>query len=91
MISAIADCFFRLEKKFLKKSPYFVPYKKGDLPILWSFNLEALMKCTPNSTVALILACSVRQELPGHLGPHSAQCRKHITWYCKTDATHSHG
>ena len=37
------------------------------------------LKCPPNSTVALILASSVRQELAGHLGTHSAQCRKHIT------------
>ena len=37
------------------------------------------LKCPPNSTVALILACSMRQELAGHLGTHSAQCRKHIT------------
>ncbi len=36
-------------------------------------------------TPALILACSVRQELDGHLGTRSAQCRKHITWYLFQD------
>ena len=54
-------------------------------------DVQYCLKCPPNSTVALILACSVRQELAGQLGTHSAQCRKHITWYSKTDATHSHG
>ena len=47
-------------------------------------DLQYCLKCPPNSIVALILACSVRQELAGHLGTHSAQCRKHITWYSKT-------
>ena len=40
-------------------------------------NVQYCMKCPPYSTVAVILACSVRQDLAGHLGTHSAQCRKH--------------
>ena len=40
-------------------------------------NVQYSLKCPPNSTVALILACSVRQELAGHSGTHSAQCHKH--------------
>ena len=40
-------------------------------------DVQYCLKCPPNSTVALILACSVRQELADHLGTHSAQCRKH--------------
>ena len=51
--------------------------------------VQYCLMCPPISTVALILACSVRQELAGHLGTHSAQCRKHITWYSKTDAIHT--
>ncbi len=48
-------------------------------------DLQYCVKYPPNSTVALILACSVRQELVDHLGTRSAQCRTHITWYSKTD------
>ena len=40
-VAAVADCFSDL-KSSGKKSPYCVSYKSGDLPILWSFNLEAL-------------------------------------------------
>ena len=43
MIAAVADCFSAL-KSSRKKSPNCVSYKYGDLPILWSFNLEALGK-----------------------------------------------
>ena len=41
MIAAVADCFSAL-KSSRKKPPDCVSYKYGDLPILWSFNLEAL-------------------------------------------------
>ena len=33
-------------------------------------DVQYCLKCPPNTTVALILACSVRQELAGHLGTH---------------------
>ena len=43
MTAAVADCFSAL-KSSRKKSPYCVFNKLGDLPILRSFNLEALRK-----------------------------------------------
>ena len=36
-------------------------------------DVQYCLKCPQNNNVALILACSVRQELAGHLGTHSAQ------------------
>ena len=42
MIAAVAGCFSAL-KSSRKKYPDCVSYKQGDLPILWSFNLEALI------------------------------------------------
>ena len=41
MIAAVTDCVSALKSSH-KKSPDCVSYKSGDLPILWSFNLEAL-------------------------------------------------
>ena len=41
-------------------------------------DVQYCLKCPTNSIVALIWACSVRQELTGHLGTHSAQCCEHI-------------
>ena len=35
-------------------------------------DVQYCLTCPPNSTVALILACNVRQELAGHLGTRSA-------------------
>ena len=64
-----------------------VAYTYGSQQVFWlntyimpniHSDVQYCLKCPPNRTVALILACSVRHELAGHLGTHWAQYRKHI-------------
>ena len=77
MIAAVADCFSAL-KSSRKKSPYCVSYKSGDLPIVWFFNLETLLRfifpsrilvvglSDVESLVLLVLQLTFDQK---HIGP----------------------